>query len=151
MTSFAGEAAALAALTRGARAATAITPHDGEFARLFKANDEILNLPSKLERARAAAAFLGAVVVSKGADTVVAEPGGRATIGVDLPPTLATAGSGDVLAGLIAGLLAQGMPTFEAASSAVWLHGAAARAFGPGLIAEDLAETLPQVLRGLAG
>jgi hydroxyethylthiazole kinase-like uncharacterized protein yjeF len=151
LTSFAGEAAALAALARGSRVTTAITPHDGEFTRLFKANDEILNLPSKLARARAAAAFLGAVVVSKGADTVVAEPGGRATIGVDLPPTLATAGSGDVLAGLIGGLLAQGMPVFEAASCAVWLHGAAARAFGPGLIAEDLTEALPQVLRGLAG
>jgi hydroxyethylthiazole kinase-like uncharacterized protein yjeF len=150
LTSFTGEAAALAVLARGARVATAITPHDGEFARLFKANEEILNLPSKLARARAAAAFLGAVVVCKGADTVVAEPGGRATIGVDLPPTLATAGSGDVLAGLIGGLLAQGMPTFEAASCAVWLHGAAARAFGPGLIAEDLTETLPRVLRALA-
>jgi hydroxyethylthiazole kinase-like uncharacterized protein yjeF len=151
LTSFASEAGELAALTRGARVDTAITPHDGEFARLFKGNLEITSLPSKLARARAAAAFLGAVVVSKGADTVVAEPGGRATIGVDLPPTLATAGSGDVLAGLIGGLLAQGMPTFEAASCAVWLHGAAARAFGPGLIAEDLPETLPQVLRALAG
>ncbi|WP_158817334.1 NAD(P)H-hydrate dehydratase [Methylocapsa sp. S129] len=150
LTSFAGEAGALAALTRGGRVDTAITPHDGEFARLFRANPEIAELPSKLARARAAAAFLGAIVVSKGADTVVAEPGGRATIGVDLPPTLATAGSGDVLAGLIGGLLAQGMPIFEAASCAVWLHGAAAQAFGPGLIAEDLPETLPQVLRGLA-
>jgi NAD(P)H-hydrate repair Nnr-like enzyme with NAD(P)H-hydrate dehydratase domain len=80
----------------------------------------------------------------------VAEPGGRATIGFDLPPTLATAGSGDVLAGLLGGLLAQGMPTFEAASCAVWLHGACARAVGPGLIAEDLAEALPGVLRSLS-
>ncbi|MGA2793627.1 MAG: ADP/ATP-dependent (S)-NAD(P)H-hydrate dehydratase, partial [Roseiarcus sp.] len=151
LTSFAGQAKALATLTRGSRIDTVITPHDGEFARLFKGEDEILNLPSKLARARAAAAFLGAVVVSKGADTVVAEPGGRATIGLDLPPTLATAGSGDVLAGFIGGLLAQGMPVFAAASCAVWLHGAAARAFGPGLIAEDLTETLPLVLRGLAG
>jgi hydroxyethylthiazole kinase-like uncharacterized protein yjeF len=151
LTSFAGEAGALAALTRGDAVDTAITPHDGEFARLFKANPEIAELPSKLARARAAAAFLGAVVVSKGADTVVAEPGGRAAIGVDLPPTLATAGSGDVLAGLIGGLLAQGMPVFEAANCAVWLHGAAARAFGPGLIAEDLTEILPRVLRELAG
>lgn len=151
LTSFAGEAKTLATFTGGGRLDTAITPHDGEFARLFKGEDEIVNLPSKLARARAAAAFLGAVVVSKGADTVVAEPGGRAAIGLDLPPTLATAGSGDVLAGFIGGLLAQGMPVFEAASCAVWLHGAAARAFGPGLIAEDLTEALPLVLRGLAG
>jgi hydroxyethylthiazole kinase-like uncharacterized protein yjeF len=151
LTSFAGQAKALATLTRAGRVDAVITPHDGEFARLFKGEDEIVNAPSKLARARAAAALLGAVVVSKGADTVVAEPGGRATIGLDLPPTLATAGSGDVLAGFIGGLLAQGMPTFEAASCAVWLHGAAARAFGPGLIAEDLTETLPLVLRGLAG
>jgi ADP-dependent NAD(P)H-hydrate dehydratase / NAD(P)H-hydrate epimerase len=150
LTSFAGEASELATLTRG-RLRTAITPHDGEFARLFQSQPEILALPSKLARARAAAAFLGAVVVSKGADTIVAEPGGRATIGVDLPPTLATAGSGDVLAGFLAGLLAQRMPIFEAASCAVWLHGAAARAFGPGLIAEDLPEALPRVLRELAG
>jgi hydroxyethylthiazole kinase-like uncharacterized protein yjeF len=150
LTSFAGEAAALAALTGGGRVDTVITPHDGEFARLFKGNAEITEAPSKLARARAAARFLGAVVVSKGADTVVAEPGGRATIGYDLPPTLATAGSGDVLAGFIGGLLAQGMPAFEAASCAVWLHGAAARAFGPGLIAEDLTEALPGVLRELA-
>jgi hydroxyethylthiazole kinase-like uncharacterized protein yjeF len=150
LTSFSGEAAALAALTRGGRPDTAITPHDGEFARLFSANPAISGLASKLARARAAAAYLGAVVVSKGADTIVAEPGGRATIGVDLPPTLATAGSGDVLAGFVGGLLAQGMPLFEAASCAVWLHGASARAFGPGLIAEDLPEALPQVLRELA-
>jgi ADP-dependent NAD(P)H-hydrate dehydratase / NAD(P)H-hydrate epimerase len=149
LTSFAGEAGALAALTRGERVDTAITPHDGEFARLFLANPEIAKLPSKLMRARAAAAFLRAVVVCKGADTVVADPHGRATIGFDLPPTLATAGSGDVLAGFIGGLLAQGVPTFEAASCAVWLHGAAARAFGPGLIAEDLPEALPHVLRAL--
>jgi ADP-dependent NAD(P)H-hydrate dehydratase / NAD(P)H-hydrate epimerase len=150
LTSFAGEAGALAALTRGERVDIAITPHDGEFARLFEANPTVTDLPSRLARARAAAAFLGVVVVSKGADTVVADPSGRATIGVDLPPTLATAGSGDVLAGLIGGLLAQGMPVFEAASCAVWLHGAAARAFGPGLIAEDLTESLPGVLSALA-
>ncbi len=151
LTSFAGDAKALALLTRTGRIDTVITPHDGEFLRLFKGEDEILNLSCKLACARAAATFLGAVVVSKGADTVVAEPGGLATIGLDLPPTLATAGSGDVLAGLIGGLLAQGMPAFEAASCAVWLHGAAAHAFGPGLIAEDLTETLPLALRELAG
>ena len=88
-------------------------------------------------------------MVLKGSDTVVAAPDGRAAIGWDLPPTLATAGSGDVLTGLVAGLAAQGIPTFEAAAAAVWLHGACGRALGPGLIAEDLAEALPKVLREL--
>jgi hydroxyethylthiazole kinase-like uncharacterized protein yjeF len=149
ITSFTGEAEKLAALTRPRAGPTVLTPHDGEFARLFMGMDDILKVPSKLARARAAAAFLGAIVISKGADTVVAHPDGRASIGWDLPPTLATAGSGDVLSGIVGGLLAQGMPAFEAACAAVWLHGAAARAFGEGLIAEDLPEALPRVFQAL--
>ena len=150
LVSFAGEAERLGRLiARGGHEAV-LTPHEGEFARLFEGAADVHPEDDKLSRARAAARLMGAVVLIKGADTVVAAPDGRATIGWDLPPTLATAGSGDVLAGLIAGLAAQGMPAFEAASAAVWLHGACGRAIGPGLIAEDLPEALPGVLRDLA-
>ena len=144
ITSFKGAADQLAAQLAGAPAAIA-TPHDGEFARLFEGCPDVLEAPSKLERVRAGARRLGIVLVLKGADTVVAAPDGRACIADNAPPWLATAGAGDVLSGIVGGLLAQGMEPFEAASAAVWLHGEAAREAGPGLVADDLIEALRPV------
>jgi ADP-dependent NAD(P)H-hydrate dehydratase / NAD(P)H-hydrate epimerase len=158
LTSFAGEAVKLADAIKASGKAVVLTPHDGEFAQLFASKEgelrdhpqiELLASPSKLDRTRAGAALMGAVLLLKGADTVVADPNGRASINHGAPPWLATAGSGDVLSGIIGGLLAQAMPAFEAASAGAWLHAAAARDFGPGLIAEDIPEHLPPVLRRL--
>jgi len=150
LTSFAEDRAVLeAAIARRPGRGVVLTPHDGEFTRLFRRIAKDTKVQAKLEKVRAAAKTCGAVVLLKGPDTVVAAPDGRATIADNAPPTLATAGSGDVLAGMMTGLLAQGMPPFEAASAAVWLHGEAATEFGPGLIAEDLPETLPKVYRRL--
>lgn len=155
LTAFADRSDALFALLH---ARAVLTPHGGEFARLFPDIAAELNAPaargpafSKVDATRAAAARAGCTVLFKGADTVIAEPGGRCTISASVydraAPWLATAGSGDVLAGLITGLLARGVPPMRAAQTGADLHGAAARAFGPGLVAEDLPEMLPQVFR----
>jgi len=126
-----------------------LTPHEGEFPRLFSDISNKHPQRSKLERVRAAAERSAAIVLLKGPDTVVASPDGRAAIAANSPPWLATAGAGDVLSGMIAGMLAQGVPAFEAACIGVWMHGKAAREAGPGLIAEDLPEVLPAVFRHL--
>ena len=120
-----------------------MTPHDGEFKRLFSTEGD------KLARTRRAAVTTGSVVLLKGADTVIADASGNAVINANGAPDLATAGSGDVLAGMALGLLTQGMKPYQAACAAAWVHGAAAGKTGPGLIAEDLPASLPLVLQDL--
>lgn len=145
LTSFAGDKETLFKAIKAREAPVVMTPHEGEFARLFG------DVPgdSKVDKTRTAAAEAGATIVLKGADTVITAPDGQAAIDANGTPWLATAGSGDVLGGMMLGMLAQGMSGFLGACAGVWMHGEAARLFGPGLIAEDLADMLPRVLRDL--
>ncbi len=148
LTSFADSPEVLFAAVQAApNTPIVLTPHEGEFRRLFSQMGNKHPFKSKLERVRAAAVRSGAVVLLKGPDTVVASPDGRAAIASNAPPWLATAGSGDVLAGLIGAMLAQGVPAYEAACIGVWMHGEAGSEAGPGLIAEDLPDVLPAVFR----
>lgn len=138
----------LAPITHGLDARDVMTPHVGEFRRGFPGIWSAS--ANRIEAARAAAAYARCIVLLKGPDTVIAAPDGRAVVNTTGSPFLATAGSGDVLAGLIAGLIGQGMESFEAARAGAWLHGKAGESLGPGLISEDLCEEIPKILRGLA-
>jgi len=124
-----------------------LTPHEGEFDRIFPGL--LAKAQNRIEAARTAAATAKCAVLLKGPDTVIAAPDGRAAVNANAPAWLATAGSGDVLSGMIGGLLAQGMDSFDAACAGAWLHGEAANCFGIGLIAEDIPEMLPRALRAL--
>ena len=149
LTSFAGEAFTLGMIATAARACV-LTPHEGEMRKLFESAEGVLDAPSRWQGALRAAEITRAIVVWKGGDTIVASPDGRAAILGETTPHLATAGSGDVLTGIITGLIAQNMPAFEAACAATWLHARTGIICGPGLIAEDLGEALPGVLGALS-
>lgn len=150
LTVFAGKGEDLwTALTNTDLNTCVMTPHDKEFSRLFPDLDSAQPAYDKLASARKAAKRSGATLILKGADTVIAHPDGRAVICENGPPELATAGSGDVLAGLVTGLLAQGMESFEASGAATWILGEAAKLFGPGLISEDIEQQVPAVLSAL--
>ena len=140
------DADAINGLSRKLRKNFVLTPHEGEFARAFPdlAGD-------KVERAKKAAGMKKCHIVLKGAETVIAAPDGKAVVNRHASPVLATAGSGDVLAGMITGLLAQKVPVFEACCAAVWIHGDCALRFGEGLVAEDLPDLIPQSLQALSG
>lgn len=125
-----------------------LTPHEGEFERLFGKHVDMNT--ERVERAQNAARLTGCVVLLKGHETIMAQPDGRVVINKNAPAWLATAGAGDVLAGIILGLVAQAMPVFWATVAAAWIHGQSATNFGPGLIAEDLITGIPGVLRGLS-
>jgi hydroxyethylthiazole kinase-like uncharacterized protein yjeF len=146
LTAFEQNAQELFGLIQKRSAATIITPHKGEFDRIFP---ELGNAESKLEQAKRAAEISGAVVIFKGPVTIISAPDGLSAIMGDAPPWLATAGTGDVLAGMITGLCAQGMSPFDAAAAGVWMHGELARTFGPGMISEDMPDLLPPLLQRL--
>ena len=148
LTAFASEPKSLFEAIRAEGATVVMTPHEGEFGRLFP--DLASASGSKVERARKAAARSGAVIVYKGSDTVIAAPDGRAVINTNAPADLATAGSGDVLAGVTAAMLAHAAPAFEAACAAVWIHGRAGQVAGKGLTAETLVDVIPQAFPDMA-
>jgi hydroxyethylthiazole kinase-like uncharacterized protein yjeF len=150
ISSFTGESGKLGKFLKLNRIQALATPHYGEFSKLFGGDSaQITRIESKIEKVRVAAKFLGAAVLLKGSDTVAASADGRVTVSNNAPPWLATAGAGDVLAGISLGLIAQGMPVFDAACAAVWLHGEAAKEAGFGMTAEDLSPALKAVLSRL--